>query len=164
MSARNIVAKPVRSSDVNAPAAGIAGPGEQQHAQHQQDDTVERDVSLAEAFLEEIDVGMKRRRVNHQEPEESAETHNERGRIERQLDPGHAYGGGADQQQRRGRHGRIESTEEDVRGTGEGVVAQQPGNDGDVHADEIQRRVRSSARSTRCAAVPRPYGVPPPRQ
>ena len=149
--------KSAQEQRVDARPARIFGSGEQQHAEQQQHDAVERDVRLTQAFLEEVDFGVQHR-VDHEEPEERAETRDEDQRVHCQLHPRHAQGGGAHQIERRGRDGRIERTEEEVSRTRERFAVHQPGSGSDSEADEIQRERNrktdpgAAAGTWRCAA------------
>ena len=80
---------------------------------------------------------MRGRGADHQEPEERAKTDDENRRVQRQLDPGYAYGGRPYQEQRACRQHRIKRAEENVSGTRERIVPSQPGNGSDAGADEI---------------------------
>ena len=55
----------------------LLGAGQQQDAEGEQQDAVEREVALAERLLDEIHLGGGGRGPDHQEPEEGAEADDE---------------------------------------------------------------------------------------
>jgi DNA primase len=119
--------------------AEISRAGKEQHTEHQEHHAVEREIGLAQHLLEKIDLVLLRGRAQHQEPEERTEAHREDRRIHRELDPGHAHRGGADQEDRRSRQGQVEGTIEKVSRTGKRIEATQPGADPDAFAQEVER-------------------------
>jgi hypothetical protein len=130
MSPMNIVAKPESSS------SGTRQP------EKQEAEAVEREIRLAQCLLEQAEVGMHGRRLNHEEPEERAEAEDEDRGIERQLRPRHAYRGCADQPERRGRERQIPRAVEDVGRARKRVASREPIDHSDQVADQIERECR----------------------
>ena len=122
----------------HSPAAFAARAREQHHPEHQQQNAVEGEVGLAQRFLQQAQLDVRGRRVDHQEPEERAEADGEYRGIERQLDPRHAHGSGADHVERRGPERQIEGAEEEIGGTRKRIATLQPRDRADHNTDEIK--------------------------
>src|SRR6202020_1849226 len=122
----------------NTPGAGFGRARQEEHAEYEQQQTIEPGVDLTQHLLEKIGNGPRRGRANHQEPKKRAEAHHTNRRIDRQLSPGYAYGGGPDQVQCRNENGGIERDAEDIGWPREGIMVEQPAAGGDHAADEIK--------------------------
>ena len=152
----------------DAPAAGRLGSGQEQQAEREDERAVERNVGLAERFLEELHIRLRLRRPDHEEPERRAEADREDDDVERQTDPGHTPGPGPNEEQDGREERRVERDEEPVGEAREGVALAQPLSGRDDGPAQIERQRSGDApparlSAPRASAGPLPPRAPPPR-
>ncbi len=133
----------------------VGGAGQQQHAQRKHQNAVQRDVGLAQRVLDQVDFSARLGRPDDQEPEERAKAGHQNHRIEHELAPSHAHGGGADHEAHRHHEEGVKGDVEKIGRTRKRVALVHPRIHADRGADKIKAQRHRQAGPGRTRRAPR---------